>query len=88
MEPKDFASILISLSASLVAMSFGFGGQRERIKQIVKDINDMGEKHRTQVNPVLQDIQNRLIRVESETGHFKDRFDRIEKTLETILAKL
>jgi ribosome recycling factor len=88
MELKDILNILISLSASLAAMSFGFGGQRERIRQIIKDIDEMGEKHRTQVNPVLQDIQNRLIRVESETTHFKDRFDRIEKTLETILAKL
>jgi hypothetical protein len=92
MELKDLVSVLISLSASLVAMSFGFGGQREKIRQIVDKINDMTTKHQTQVNPVLQDLRDRLIKLETEFENHRDyatkSFERIEKNLETILSKL
>jgi archaellum component FlaC len=102
MELKDWLGIVISSGISLLVMAFTAGGLRESLKtlrrdvigvgkdveNVEKDIDNMAEKHRKEVNPFLQDMSSRLIRVETEISHMTNGLDRLEKKLEALFQKL
>lgn len=87
MDLKEWIGILISLSASLAAMAYGFGAQGESLRRLKKDLDNIGVLQRNELSPFINDIRERLVRVESEMQYMRERFDKLEELLQKLFQK-
>jgi hypothetical protein len=58
-------SELVSLIALGTSTAFGFGMQYSTIKKLERDLNAMGKRNDNSISPKIDDISNRLTKIES-----------------------
>ena len=63
-------SELISITTLGASTAFGFGMQYATIKKLEKDLNAMGKKNENSIAPKIEEISNRLTKIESMIGFY------------------